>query len=177
MRSQGFGCRSIARQLNRSALTSSCQLERNALADGAYRPSIADGGDLLRRQRAAVLKMDAKLVAYVTDRLAERWASEQIARRLLLGIETGLRAACPETIYGWICRAEQKTGRLWRYLTRAHARRRKRHARASRDRIVENLPCRSGLPTPTPVKRWAIGMLTASLQPVRGLYVHYATQS
>jgi transposase, IS30 family len=107
MRSQGFGCRSIARQLNRSASTISREVRRNALAGGAYRPSIADGGYLLRRQRAAVLETDAKLAAYVTDRLAEGWTPEQIA------------------------------GRLWRYLTRAHARRRKRHARASRDRITE----------------------------------------
>jgi IS30 family transposase len=140
MRSQGFNCRSIARQLSRSASTISRELRRNALGGGAYRPSIADGGYLLRRQRAAVLETDAKLAAYVTDRLAEGWTPEQIAGRLRLGIETGLRAVCPETIYGWIYRAAQKAGRLWRYLTRAHARRRKRHARASRDRIAEKIP-------------------------------------
>lgn len=137
MRSQGFGCRSIARQLNRSASTISREVRRNTLAGGAYRPSIADGGYLLRRQRAAVLETDAKLAAYVTDRLAEGWTPEQIAGRLRLGIETGLRAVCLETIYGWISRTAQKAGRLWRYLTRAHARRRKRHARASRDKIAE----------------------------------------
>lgn len=140
MRSQGFGCRSIARQMNRSASTISREARRNTLAGGAYRPSIADGGYLLRRQRAAVLETDAKLAAYVTDRLAEGWTPEQIAGRLRLGIETGLRAVCPETIYGWIYRAAQKAGRLWRYLTRAHARRRKRHARASRDKIAEKTP-------------------------------------
>jgi IS30 family transposase len=81
MRSQGFGCRLIARQLNRSASTISREVRRNALAGGAYRPSIADGGYLLRRQRAAILEMDAKLAAYVTDRLAEGWTPEQIAGR------------------------------------------------------------------------------------------------
>jgi IS30 family transposase len=140
MRSQGFGCRSIARQLNRSASTISREVRRNALAGGAYRPSIADGGYLLRRQRAAILEMDAKLAAYVTDRLAEGWTPEQIAGRLRRGVEVDLRAVCPETIYGWIYRAAQKAGRLWRYLTRAHARRRKRHARASRDKIAEKIP-------------------------------------
>ena len=40
-------------------------------------------------------------------------------------------AVCTETIYGWIYRAGQKAGRLWRYLTRHHARRRKRHGPAS----------------------------------------------
>ena len=71
----------------------------------------------------AVLETDAKLAAYVTDRLAEGWTPEQIAGRLRLGIETGLRAVCAETIYGWIYRAGQKAGRLWRFLTRTHARR------------------------------------------------------
>ena len=33
---------------------------------------------------------------------------EQIAGRLRLGIEPGLRAVCAETIYGWIYRAGQR---------------------------------------------------------------------
>ena len=66
-----FNCRAIDRQLNRSASTISREVRRNALGGGAYRPSIADGGYLLRRQRAAILEFDAKLAAYVTDRLAE----------------------------------------------------------------------------------------------------------
>jgi IS30 family transposase len=53
------------------------------------------------------------------------------------GSRPALRAVCPETIYGWIYRAAQKAGRFWRCLTRAHARRRKRHARTSRDTIAE----------------------------------------
>ena len=69
--------------------------------------------------------------------LAEGWTPEQIAGRLRLGIETGLRAVCAETIYGWIYRAGRKAERLWRFLTRHHARRRKRHGRASRDTIAE----------------------------------------
>src|SRR6187455_2885865 len=81
--------------------------------------------------------MDAKLATYVTDRLAEGWTPEQIAGRLRLGIETGLRAVCAETLYGWIYRAGQKAERLWRFLTRRHARRRQRHARVSRDTIAE----------------------------------------
>jgi IS30 family transposase len=78
-----------------------------------------------------------KLAAHVTDRQFEGWTPEQIAGRLRLGIGTGLRAVRPETIYGWVYRAGQKTGRLWRFLTRRHARRRKRHGRASRDTIAE----------------------------------------
>ena len=68
---------------------------------------------------------------------SEGWTPEQIAGRLRLGIEPGLRAVCAETIYSWIYRAGQKTERLWRFLTRHHTRRRKRHGRASRDTIAE----------------------------------------
>jgi IS30 family transposase len=137
LKADGLSLRAIARALGRSASTISRELGRNALDSGAYRPHVADGAYMLRRQRAAVLETDMKLAAYVTDRLAEGWTPEQIAGRLRVGIETGLRAVCPETIYGWIYRAAQKTGRLWRCLTRAHARRRRRHGRASRDTIAE----------------------------------------
>ena len=137
LRAAGLSLRAIARALGRAASTISRELRRNALDSGAYRPHVADGSYLLRRQRRAVLEMDAKLATYVTDRLAEGWTPEQIAGRLRLGIETGLRAVCTETIYGWIYRAGQKAERLWRFLTRRHARRRQRHARASRDTIAE----------------------------------------
>ena len=55
---------------------------------------------MLRRQRAAVLETDARLAAYLTDRLSEGWTPEQIAGRLRLGIERGLQTVCAETIYG-----------------------------------------------------------------------------
>ena len=92
---------------------------------------------MLRRQRTATIETDARLTAYVTDRLTEGWTPEQVAGRLRLGIEPGLRAVCAETIYGWIYRAGQKAERLWRFLTRCHARRRTRHGRTSRDTIAE----------------------------------------
>ena len=137
LRAAGLSLRAIARALGRAASTVSRELRRNALDSGAYRPHVADGSYLLRRQRRAVLEVDAKLATYVTDRLAEGWTPEQIAGRLRLGIETGLRAVCTETLYGWIYRAGQKAERLWRFLTRRHARRRQRQARVSRDTIAE----------------------------------------
>lgn len=137
LKAAGLSLRAISRALGRAASTVSRELRRNALDSGAYRPHVADGAYMLRRQRAAVLERDARLAAYVTDRLTEGWTPEQIAGRLRLGIERGLRAVCTETIYGWIYRASQKTARLWRLLTRHHARRRKRHGRASRDTIAE----------------------------------------
>jgi IS30 family transposase len=139
LKAVGLSLRAIARALGRAASTISLEVRRNALDSGAYRPHVADGAYMLRRQRGAALESDVKLAAYVTDRLSEGWTPEQIAGRLRLGIETGLRAVCAETIYGWIYRPGQKTERLWRLLTRRHARRRKRHGRASRDTIAEKI--------------------------------------
>lgn len=136
LKAAGLSLRAIARALGRAASTLSRELRRNALASGAYQPHAADGAYMLRRQRRARMETDAKLTTYVTDRLAEGWTPEQIAGRLRLGIETGLRAVCAETIDRRICRASQKTERLWRFLTRRHARRRPRAARASRDAIA-----------------------------------------
>ena len=104
LKADGLSLQAIGRSLGRAASTISRELRRNALESGAYRPQVADGSYLLRRQRAAALEMDAKLATYVTDRLAEGWTPEQIAGRLRLGVETGLRAVCAETIYGWIYR-------------------------------------------------------------------------
>jgi transposase, IS30 family len=137
LKADGASLRAIGLALGRAASTISRELRRNALDSGAYRPQVADGAYMLRRQRAAVLETETKLADYVTARLSEGWTPEQIAGRLRLGIESGLRAVCTETIYGWIYRAGQKTERLWRFLTRRHARRRKATARASRDRIAD----------------------------------------
>ena len=58
----GLSLRAIARALGRAASTISRELRRNALDSGAYRPHVADGAYMLRRQRAAALETDAKLV-------------------------------------------------------------------------------------------------------------------
>jgi IS30 family transposase len=135
----GLGCNAIARWLGRSASTISRELRRNALESGCYRPHVADGAYMLRRQRPSVVETDAKLAAYVTDRLSEGWTPEQIAGRLRRGVERGLRGLCAETIYAWIYRKGQKAAKLWRFLIRHHARRRPRHGRASRDRIADKI--------------------------------------
>jgi len=51
----GLSLRSTGRALGRAASTISRELRRNALDSGAYRPHVADGAYMLRRQRAAVL--------------------------------------------------------------------------------------------------------------------------
>jgi transposase, IS30 family len=139
LRSEGLGCNAIARRLGRSASTISRELRRNALESGCYRPQVADGAYMLRRQRLSILETDTKLAAYVTDRLSEGWSPEQIAGRLRRGLERGLRGLCTEAIYAWIYRKGQKAEKLWRYLTRRRARRRKRHGRISRDTIADKI--------------------------------------
>ena len=67
----GLSLRSIAKALGRAASTISRELRRNALDSGAYRPHVADGAYMLRRQRAAFVETDAKLAAYLRDRLSE----------------------------------------------------------------------------------------------------------
>ena len=110
LKAAGLSLRAIARALGRAASTISRELRRNALDSGAYRPHVAEGSYLLRRQRRAALETDAKLATYVTDRLAEGWTPEQIAGRLRLGIETGLRAVCGDALrLGLPCRPEGGT--------------------------------------------------------------------
>jgi transposase, IS30 family len=137
--SEGLSLRAISQALGRAPSTISREIGRNALESGVYRPHLADGAYMLRRQRKARLETDAKLAAYVTDRLTEGWSPEQIAGRLHRGDERGLPTVSTETIYGWIYRTGQKAARLWRFLTRRRARRKTRSGRASRDRIAEKV--------------------------------------
>ena len=139
LKAEGQSVRAIAEALGRSPATISRELRRNALASGAYRPTIAEGSYLLRRQRPAVLERDQALAGYVTDRLAEGWTPEQIAGRLKRGVERGLRYVSTETIYAWIFRPGQKSAQLWRYLPRGTTRRGRRRARTSKDRIKDKV--------------------------------------
>jgi len=139
LKAEGQSVRAIAQALGRSAATISRELRRNALASGAYRPTIAEGSYLLRRQRLAVLERDPALAGYVTDRLAEGWTPEQIAGRLKRGVERSLRYVSTETIYAWIFRPGQKSAQLWRYLPRGKAKRGRRRARTSKDRIKDKV--------------------------------------
>jgi IS30 family transposase len=139
LKAGGLSLRAIALRLRRAASTISRELRRNALDSGAYRPQVADGAYLLRRQRPAILEDDPVLAAYVTDRLIEGWAPEQIVGRLRRGDEPGLQAVSTESIYAWIFRDGQKDQGLWRYLTRGRPRRGRRKARASKDRIADKV--------------------------------------
>ena len=123
LKASGLGVCAIARAIRRSASTISRELNRNATDGGAYRPVIAEGAYLLRRQRAGELDKDDRLQAFEVARLAEGWTPEQIAGRLKLGHERGLGPVGTETIYAWIYSPVRRAEKLWRLLPRGKARR------------------------------------------------------
>ena len=136
----GLSLRSIAKALGRAASTISRELRRNALDSGAYRPHVADGAYMLRRQRAAALETDAKLAAYVTDRLSRRLdARADRGTAAARDRDRPARRLRGDDLRLDLSRRRRRAERLWRFLTRHHARRRKRHGRASRDTIAEKI--------------------------------------
>lgn len=139
LRASGMGIRGLARALGRAASTISRELKRNALPRGGYRSDHAEGAYLLRRQREAVLEKDERLRTFVIQRLSEGWTPEQVAGRLKVLPERGLRPISHETIYVFIYRSAQKTEKLWKFLVRRRARRRPLHARKSHDRIKDKV--------------------------------------
>jgi IS30 family transposase len=132
MRPAGRSICAIAAALQRAKFTVSRELRRNALPSGRYSPFHAAGAYQLRRRREPILEKDPALKTFVRDRLAERWAPEQIAGWLKAGNERGPLAMGFEAIYAFIYRVAHKGEDLWRYLTRRHNRRRPRRSRPSR---------------------------------------------
>lgn len=135
-KASGLGVRAIARVIQRSASTVSHKFKRNATDGGAYRPHIAEGSYLFRRQRAGKLDRNERLQAFVDARLAEDCTPEQIAGRLKLGLERGFGSVGVETIYAWIYGPVRRAEKLWRMLPRDRARRLMR-PRAAKDRPAE----------------------------------------
>jgi transcriptional regulator with XRE-family HTH domain len=160
LKADGLSLRAIGRALGRSASTISRELRRNALDSGAYRPHIADGAYMLRRQRAAVLETDAKLAAYVMDRLSEGWTPEQIAGRLRAGSKPACgRSARRRSTAGSIAPARKQggSGAFWPAGAPVEG-------SATAGRRATRLPRKStflsDLATLTPARRWGTGKLT-----------------
>src|SRR3954447_18935919 len=102
LKAEGLSLRALARALRRAASTVSRELRRNALPKGGYLPVHAEGCDVGRRQRPAVLERDTKLARFVRERLLEGWTPEQVAGWLERGEERGLRPVSSETIYAFV---------------------------------------------------------------------------
>ena len=90
LKADGLSLRAIARALGRAASTISRELRRNALDSGAYRPHVADGAYMLRRQRAAFSRRTRSL------RAMSRTGCPKAGRRSRSpdGCGSGSRSAC-----------------------------------------------------------------------------------
>jgi len=135
MRAAGWTNGAIASSIGKSPSTISRELHRNSLDSGRYSANVADGAYMERRQRSALLELDATLATFIRQRLSEAWSPQQISGWLRSGSEPGLRTVTMETIYSFIYRAEQKTEEMWRYLARRRKKRRALRNRPARDMI------------------------------------------
>jgi len=136
--SLGLSLSCLAKKIGRSKSTLSREFKRNRNKTG-YNPSTAGRRYLVRRQRPSKLDKDLSLQTYVIDRLHEGFSPETIALRLkMTGHLEGLECCSFETIYRWLYKPQQKKEKLYRLLTRAHAKRGRRkrvHRGVIKDRI------------------------------------------
>ena len=68
LKADGLSLRAIGRALGRAASTICRELRRNALDSGGYRPHVADGSYLLRRQRRAAARAPGEFQGEVQHR-------------------------------------------------------------------------------------------------------------
>ena len=129
MRAAGWANGAIASSIGKSPTTISRELRHNSLASGRYSANVAGGAYMERRQRPARLERDAKLAAFIRQRLSGAWFPQKISGWLRSGAEPRFGAMAMETIYNFIYQTEQKSEELWRNLARC---RKKRRALSSR---------------------------------------------
>ena len=130
---KGQSVRAIGKLLHRPASTISREIHRNRNKLD-YKSASAHSRYIARRQRDRILDQDARLREFVVEKLSLNWTPEQISNRLKLFPEAGFRTISTESIYQWLYAPAQKRQKLYKYLPRAHARRRWRK-RAHRSAI------------------------------------------
>lgn len=136
-REKGLSNKKIARLLGRSVSTIGREITRNRFKGWVYEPLHAQNLSEQRKKKAWGAKEPLKnprLYSYVLEKLRDGWSPEQIAGRLRL-VEHKSDSSwriCPETIYHYIYKSENKGKRLWEYLRRKQVRRRIRLGRKSR---------------------------------------------
>jgi IS30 family transposase len=136
MRFQGYWDAEIARCLGRSRSTISRECKRNALSDGRYGAGCAQTRAHSRR-RAHLRRPKTgqrRLMAYVGERLADRWSPEQIAGRLSVHPPADLEglSISHTTIYRWIWSDPERTRQFRPFLRIARKPRRKPYGKPSR---------------------------------------------
>jgi len=136
MRFLGHSDAEIARCLGRAPSTISREGKRNALFDGRYDPGNAQ--TCAHSRRRAHLRRpktsDRRLMAYVGERLTNRWSPEQIAGRLAVRPPADLagRSLSHTTIYRWIWADPERARQFRPFLRIAHKSRRKPYGKPSR---------------------------------------------
>jgi IS30 family transposase len=136
MQVQGYRDAEIARCLGRHRSTIGRECERNAMGDGRYESGPAQTWANSRR-RAHLRRPKTghgRLMAYVGERLADRWSPEQIAGRLSVRPPAALAglSISHTTIYRWIWADPERTRRFRPLLRIARKPRRKPYGKPTR---------------------------------------------
>jgi IS30 family transposase len=134
-RNGGFSNGRIAKWLGRDKSTIGREIARNNFEGKVYEPLHAQHKAEIKKNKAWEAKQllkNPKIYSYVMDGLREGWSPEQIAGRLRLEhLDDKSWRVCPETIYAYIYKPGNRKLRLWEYLRRKQARRRKKGGRKS----------------------------------------------
>ena len=151
LRARGCGVRQIASVLGRSPSTVSRELRRNSSSRGRYRAVSAQhlAEQRARRPKPAKLAVNARLRAFVQQRLLEEWSPEQISQVLArqLGHDRGMQVS-HETIYqslyvqgrGALRRELSSCLRTGRALRRPHRRPDRRQGRLTEMVMISERP-------------------------------------
>lgn len=121
-RQGGYRLRGIAKHLGRSPSTIIREIERNSGRNG-YLPNQAHRMALERAKRPGERRFTQALKESVEASLKDGWTPEIISGRARV---EGRPSVCKETIYKHIYADSEVGGTLWKYLPRAHRKRRRR---------------------------------------------------
>lgn len=136
MRFQGYGDAEIARCLGRHRSTIGRECRRNADPHGRYEVGTAQTWAHVRRRMHLRRPKtgQARLMAYVGERLQDRWSPEQIAGRLAVRPPADLEdvSLSHTTIYRWIWAEPERTRPFRPFLRIASKPRRKPYGKPSR---------------------------------------------
>lgn len=131
----GLSNKVIAKRLGRCVSSIGREIKRNSFNGEFYEPLHAQSNAEANKRRAWKAKeplKTPKIYSYVMDRLKRGWSPEQIAGRLRYEYPKDRSWwICPETIYAFVYKPDNKYKRLWEYLRRKQVRRKLKSGRKS----------------------------------------------
>ena len=130
--------REIARRLRRDHSVISSEIRRNK--SGKHYVAIAAAAKAKERKHKAGLREPLKngaLYSLVMEHLRWGWSPEEIAGRLRRN-NGGVTVICHETIYSFIFDPANRHLKLWQFLPRGHAKRRKWYGRKTSKEKIPN---------------------------------------